>query len=38
MVEQLHDESDTARLRRWAGEWGQVARVALSPADGPISD
>ncbi|MEZ0362562.1 cyclopropane-fatty-acyl-phospholipid synthase family protein [Mycobacterium sp. pUA109] len=31
----IHDESTGDRLKRWAGEWGRMARVAVSPSDGP---
>lgn len=31
----IHDESTGDRLRRWAGEWGRMVKVAVSPSDGP---
>lgn len=31
----IQDESTGDRLRRWAGEWGRMVRVALSSSDGP---
>jgi SAM-dependent methyltransferase len=32
---EIQDESVGDRLRRWADEWGQMLRVALSRSDGP---
>ncbi|TDH50292.1 class I SAM-dependent methyltransferase [Mycobacterium eburneum] len=31
----IDDESTGDRLRRWAGEWGRMMRVAIAPSDSP---